>query len=60
MQDFNKLKGIIIGTNIGITALTGTPINNGVYIKFINTIAEVIVITPIAKEIAAPFFVFIF
>lgn len=49
-----------MGTNIPITACIGAPINNGVNIKFISTIANVIVITPITKEIAAPFFVFVF
>ena len=38
IEYFNKLKGIIIGTSIAITASIGAPINKGVNIKFINTI----------------------
>ena len=49
-----------MGTSIAITVSMGAPIKRGVNIKFIITIAIVIVTAPTANATAAPFLVFVF
>lgn len=54
---FNRLKGIMAGTIIANTVSSGAPMNKGVKIIFIRTIASVCTSAPKTNATMAVFFV---